>query len=363
MRILFVSGVDVGGAPRSTLELAGLLMGRGHEIGVVIGTAGSTDRLYTIATKGVIKIREAMKVTWPRMLLRVFGSSGRAVSDEGGIAIWRTTRPENALRRILKDFSPDVIVANSFAREQLRWMLRDAQQVGIPFALYMREEHSVTHLTVSRLALDLVLANSTHLTARAEVAGYPCTTIPSIVELSVAEMVSRREVLLVNPIEENRPGIMRELAMGRPDIPCVLQESWGLPSTLRDELESWSRTVPNLTLRPPLERSADLYRHARVLVAPYPTGRPRVVLEAQYNGIPVVAADQAALREAVGPGGVNVALDASFNDWVRTVTRVWDDERYYRDLSEAAHQHARRPEVDPETIVARFEHAVEEVTR
>src|SRR5690606_3160916 len=70
VRILFVSGVDVGGAPRSTLELARVLAARGHDIGVVLGMGGSTGRSYTALTKVVIKVREATGVVWPRTLLR-----------------------------------------------------------------------------------------------------------------------------------------------------------------------------------------------------------------------------------------------------------------------------------------------------
>jgi len=363
MRILFVSGVDVGGAPRSTLELARVLAARGHDIGVVLGMGGSTGRSYTTLTKVVIKVREATGVVWPRALLRPFGPAGSRCADDGGVATWRTARPENALRGVLKEFKPEVVVASSFPREQMRWMLRDAQKVGIPFGVYMREEHSVTHLTVSRLDLDLVLANSSHLTARAEAAGYLCSIIPSIVDLSAAEAVSnRREVLLVNPVEENRPGIMRDLAMRRPDIPCVLQESWQLSSTWRAELESWTRDIPNLDLRPSTERPADLYRDARILVAPYPTGRPRVVLEAQHNAIPVVALGQPALIEAVGPGGALVAADSSVDAWVKAVESLWDDQRRYGELCDLAHEHARRHEIATDRIAEQFEQTLAVVT-
>ena len=163
MRILLVSGVDVGGAPRSTLELARGLAARGHDLGVVLGSGAATGRVYLMCTSGAIKLREATGATWPRMLLRGFGGAGPAGVREEGVTVWRRPRPENDLRRLLREFRPDVVLANSFAREQMRWMLTDARTMGIPFGLYMREEHSVTHLTMSRLPLDFVVANSAYL--------------------------------------------------------------------------------------------------------------------------------------------------------------------------------------------------------
>ena len=54
-----------------------------------------------------------------------------------------------------------------------------------------------------------------------------------------------------------------------------------------------------------------------LLLTPYTLDmRPRVVLEAQVNGIPVLANDLPALRETVGPGGVLVARRRADRAWV-----------------------------------------------
>lgn len=356
MKILLASWVDAGGAPRSTVELARRLAGRGHEVGVLLGAGSATGPTYQTLVKAAIKIRQGTGVTWPRMILRAFGARGPAGALEGGVSVWRRGLAENALRALLHDFGPEVVVANSFPREQMRWVLEDVRAEGIPLGLYMREEHSITHLTMSRLPFDFVVANSEHLASAAIAAGYPCSCVPSVVDLSDAVVeTGRRELVLVNPVEENRPEILREFAAQRPDIPCVLQESWLLPAGWRDELERWVGEIPNLLLRKPVPTPAEVYREARLLVAPYGTGRPRVVLEAQYNGIPVVAADQPALREVVGAGGAFVPLGGRIDEWIRSITRVWDDSYYYDQLSELARRHAHRPEIDPDLIVEQFE--------
>ena len=364
MRILFVSGVDVGGAPASTVELARRLNQRGHAVGVLLGAEQMTSRGYQKLLNVSIKLYAVTGWSWPRELLRRFGTGGEAPTTEGGVLLWRRSNAANSLRPVVTAFSPDLIVANSHSREHLRWMLKDAQEAGVPVALYMREAHSVTHLLISQLDLDLVFANSQRLAQEAEAAGYPCVYAPSIVDVQAAEVDSSREsIVLINPVPENRPEIMRELAAHRPDLRVVLQESWPLEEGWRSELKSWTTELPNLTLRPRQKDPREIYRDAKLIVATYPSGRPRVVLEAQHNAIPVAALAQPALIEAVGDGGVLIPPDADDASWVRAITTACDDPDRYGALCRRALQHSKREEVDPDVITRVFEQALMAVTR
>ena len=82
--------------------------------------------------------------------------------------------------------------------------------------------------------------------------------------------------------------------------------------------------------------------------------RPRVVLEAQTNGIPVVASDHPGLVESVGPGGRIVPDVDDPAPWVAALREVWD-EPVHSEVVAAARAHAARPEVSPDAIVDRFE--------
>ncbi len=102
-----------------------------------------------------------------------------------------------------------------------------------------------------------------------------------------------------------------------------------------------------------------VYADARVLLAPFLLdGRPRVVLEAQANGIPVLASDLPALRETVGEDGQFVGADAPALEWAAALGELIDDPIRYRRASDAARAHAHREEVDPDVIVSRFERAL-----
>jgi glycosyltransferase involved in cell wall biosynthesis len=82
--------------------------------------------------------------------------------------------------------------------------------------------------------------------------------------------------------------------------------------------------------------------------------RPRVILEAQAHGIPIIAHDWPGLREAVGDGGLLLERDADVAAWTSALRSVWGDRSEQERLSEAARRHAARPEVDPDAIVSKF---------
>jgi glycosyltransferase involved in cell wall biosynthesis len=82
--------------------------------------------------------------------------------------------------------------------------------------------------------------------------------------------------------------------------------------------------------------------------------RPRVIAEAQANGIPAIVADSPALVEAVGDGGLLVALD-DLDGWCRALRSVWDDAAVYQALTDEARRHSLRGEISASSVAARFD--------
>ena len=364
MRILFVSGESAGGAPKSTIELARLLARRGHEVDVLLGDRPSTDAPYQRAVNLYIKARSVPVLGRVlRRLLRVAGRRASSRSEPGALPrVFDARLPENAYLQLHAECQYDVVVANSLPRLSIAWMDDDLRSLGTPFVVYLRESHAVTHFSVTALRPSGVVANSRELQRVVAGEGVPCDYVPSVVDFTAAEVVSSREtVVLVNPIEANRPELVAYLAAARPDIPFVLQESWPLEATDLAHLESLTAAHRNLSLRRRTDSPADVYRDARVLLATYPFGRPRVVLEAQHNGIPVLALGQPALAEAVGRGGVLMAGDARDEEWLQELERLWDDRSHYDELASASREWSRRDEVQPDQIAARFEHFLESI--
>jgi glycosyltransferase involved in cell wall biosynthesis len=365
MRLLFLSGVDVGGAPRSTIDLARALAQRGHEVVVVLGSGVPPGRIYDLAVRALVKLGDRPGHDLLRRRVRRNGGQTRRVEeDTDRLEVWQAPLSENALPYVLESFRPEVVVANSLPREQLRWVVGDLASLNTPLGLYLRERHALTHLTVSGLVPDVVLANSRQWAELARSAGSDCVFAPSLVDLSSVTVESTRAaVVLINPVSENRPEILRGLARRRQDIKCVLQESWPLDSDQRSHLLEWAGELPNLEYRTRTSNGAEIYRDARVLLATYPSGRPRVVAEAQHNGIPVVGLAQPSLDEAIGGGGLLIEDGMPDDVWIDHLSDLWDDQDRYEQLVNGARRNADRDEIKPEEIVSRVESALRSVIR
>jgi glycosyltransferase involved in cell wall biosynthesis len=231
---------------------------------------------------------------------------------------------------------------------------------GVATALYLREATALGHLTISKAPPDVLVSNSSQYADEARALGYKSWLIPSIVDRSTCRVSSTRErVLLVNPIASHGVELAIELARLRPDVPFTLQESWPLSRRAWLRLRQDVAPLDNVRLSRSINSSALIYAEARVLLAPHRiTNRPRVVAEAQANGIPVLASRLPGLIEAVGPGGLLVDISEPPTVWAEALSRLWDEPTLYEHYSAAAAAHAYRSDMDPESVVTTFEEAI-----
>jgi len=357
MRILFISGTTVGGSGRSQRDLAGQLIGRGHTLRLLV----DDDRHAPFARWAYGHLSDlsvrltgtpfAAAVEWVR------DSLGRRPSPTlmDGLPHLTTPFPQNALPVALQRFRPDVVVANSVERWAWRLIHDTCAAAGVPTVLYVREDDSLRHLE-SGAVPDALLANAASLAERLRSAGFECEFIPSVVDVSATRTESsRRVVLAINPIRSRGGDIVWRVAEGLPDIPFVVQESWPLSAPDLDEVVRHTEALPNVEFRRSAPPGPGLYGDARILMVPYRVdNRPRVILEAQSSGIPVIVGDVPALIEAVGPGGISVPLESA-DAWIEAIRDLWSDEARYEQLVAAATAHGHRPEVDPEAVAHQFE--------
>jgi glycosyltransferase involved in cell wall biosynthesis len=362
MQILFVSSVAAGGSGISQRQLARRLAQRGHRVDILAATPESAvirplyDRLVDASTRlRSTPARPALLALQRRLGRR---ARHRDTSDHPTLL---AAVPENAAAGMLAGKRPDVVVANSIDRVSWRRLRAQLVQAGIPSVLYLREASSLGHLTLSAAPPDLLLANAQSHADRAHEAGYACEVVPSVVEVAPVA-TTRRVVLLVNPIEILGGDRLWSIAAARPDVPFVIQESGLLDEHLRADILDRAASVPNVEVRAFSDHPGALFADCRLLLVPHRVdNRPRVVLEAQASGIPVVASAQPGLIESVGPGGVIVDDTDEPAPWIAAIAGLWDDAERYDAISAAARAHAQRPEVDADRIAARFEALLEEL--
>lgn len=357
MRLLFISGTTVGGSGRSQRELAAQLVNRGHTVRFLVDDdqrAPVTRWLYGHLSDLSVRLagsRLEPVSTWLRTRL------GRRTSSVtiGGLHHQVTPVPQNALPDELRGFRPDVVVANSVERWAWRLIHETCSAAGVPTTLYVREDDSLRHLE-SGAVPDVLVANAESLAERLRADGFECAFVPSVVDVSVTRTESSRRVALaINPARSRGGDIVWKVAELLPEIGFVVQESWPLSGEELEEVQRHAEALPNVEFRRAAPPGPKLYGDARVLLVPYRVdNRPRVILEAQASGIPVIIGDVPALIEAIGEGGVSVPLE-SIDAWAGSIRSLWEDEARYQGLVEAAWAHGHRPEVDPGAVTARFE--------
>ena len=359
---MFVSTTRAGGSGLSQRQLAARLIARGHRV-VILTDAEHGHRMVRYLYKRQVNLSTKLRGSPIRpALLRLQRPFGQRVARAGEyeVPVYFSPVPENGYRTLMRWFAPDVVVASSIERVTWRRLRAQLRVDGIPSVLYLREQVAQGHLTISHAMPDLLLANSHSLAEQARRAGLDCLMIPSVIETDATRTTSTRQrVLLINPHPSYGGDRLWGVAHARPDIAFAAQESSHLPSEARAEVLAQIAQLPNVELRARTSDLRSIYRDARILFVPHRMdNRPRVVAEAQANGIPVVAAAYPGLVEAVGPGGVLVDPYAPDLAWVDAVSSLWDDPDRYHELVDAARNHSARPEVDPDAVTARFEEAV-----
>ena len=356
-RLLFVSSVTEGGSGRSQRELAAALVEQGRDVRFLVDAGDASRprrRLLEELTDAAVRFDGTPFGRPVDRIRRRIGARTRTRHIEG-LHHEATIAPENAFERKVREWRPDVVVVSSISRVTWRRIRAVCRRRAIPTALYLREAPAIGHLTAG-LHADLLLANSGTLVDDARRLGWRAELIPSVVRVRpMARPPSGEVLLVVNPLASHGVHVVGPLAASRPDIPVVLQESWSLDAGQRAEVDRLVRAHSNVTFRAFDPRPGLLFRDAKVLLAPHQVdNRPRTVLEAQANGLPVVASDLPGLVEAVGDGGTLVPVDAGPERWVRAVARIWDDPGHCMNLSDRARIHAGRPEVRPERVASRF---------
>ncbi|MFC7489223.1 MULTISPECIES: glycosyltransferase [unclassified Knoellia] len=289
---------------------------------------------------------------WRRIVVRLRDAVGRKTRflEVDGLRHRAAPVLENALLGAIRDFAPDVVIVSSVDRWAWRRISDACNAQRIPTILYIREESSLKHLATGALPTRLV-ANTPSLAHRLRADGHRCDFIPSVVDLTrVSGETSRTTALAINPTFIKGADVIWRLAEMLPSIPFVLQEAWPLDPAERAKVAQRCDQLSNVEFRHAQPPGPDLYSDARVLLAPYRVdSRPRVVLEAQANGIPVLGSDLPALVEAIGLGGLTMPV-ANTGPWVDALQRLWDDDGYYASLVAAARLHGQRPEVSAPVV-------------
>lgn len=322
----------VGGVEVNTHELAGELLRRGH--------------LVSVVAKLSLRNRFGLQ----RAARDLFGGGVRADCDLG-YPVYRSRRPAQPPSELRPPAvaivqNGDMLeIAAGFARAGIAsvaylhglgfetWRGAGAAAASLPFRGYIANSHFTAGRFRAAYGLDAVV-------------------VPPLVrrERYVTEVDARR-VTFINPVAEKGVDLALAIAALCPEIPFCFVRGWPLGVRAGARLQRQLRRLGNVTLCGPTGDMRSVYGQTAILLVPSQWEAEtwgRVVTEAQFSGIPVVASNRGGLPEAVGPGGVILPHDRAAEAWAAAVRDLWYDETRRRVLSRAALSHSARPGIDPD---------------
>ena len=151
-----------------------------------------------------------------------------------------------------------------------------------------------------------------------------------------------RYVTYVNLVEVKGLDLAYEIALACPDIPFLFLEGWPLSHRLVEKLGQMRAGAANITWH---RRGLDMrpiYKQTRLLLVPsqWKEAWGRVVVEAQFSGIPAIASDVGGLAQNVSDAGRLLDADAPVEAWAEAVRSIWFDDAAYARASERAYRRA-----------------------
>lgn len=329
---------DTGGVQSSTIDLALRLAAQGDHPSALVPLYGD----------GIFGVRA-------RMNLRL--SHQPFVRDRfAGFPTYRAWAPEDAVEDFVRTVRPDVAVVQCHNTVPIA---RAFQNAGVPTILYFRnvEMDELGGDPTDVGAAGYIANSSFTASVYKDMFCLDAVVIPPTVDAArVATKSDRSSVVFINPVAEKGLDLAIKIAADCPEIPFLFIESWLLSTEALASLKTRIAPYPNITFERRKTDVRDVYRRARVLLAPsvWREAWGRVASEAQCSGIPVIGSDRGGLPEAIGPGGIILPVDAPVSDWSTAIRRLWTDDAQYRGLVKAAAQHAARPEMDPDHQFQKF---------
>lgn len=257
-----------------------------------------------------------------------------------------------AAGRLLVALQPDLLLAYLKGSERL---LQMAHAVGVPSV------HRVFGVGAYNFP---ALSPSTRVLANSPVAAQACKErygylpdyIYSLVDFDRYRVQDSEPeyVTFINPREKKGLFLFCEIVGLLPHIPFLAVQGWGGGYSAEEEQAlAFLRSAPNVRLMPAVQDIRPVYAKTKILIAPsqWVETFGRVIVEAQLNGIPVVASDRGNLPATTGKGGFILPY-SNPELWANAIRELYADEALRLDMQAKARDNSKR--FEPSVLMRQY---------
>ncbi|MEK7860608.1 MAG: glycosyltransferase family 4 protein, partial [Chloroflexota bacterium] len=250
-------------------------------------------------------------------------------------------RPTHA--RYVEERQPDILLAQF---EMSIPTIRFAVDAGLPVAILCHGPYGYTELAEAGLAqaVDLFVFNSVFLQNLANRNVHHVVVSPPVdrVRVKAPAGLERRFITLVSLFVNKGPHIFYALVRQLRDRPFLgVKGAYG---------EQQIEPLPNVEIRETTPDVGRVYGQSRIVLMPSAEESfGLVAVEAQSNGVPVIASDLPSLRESLGDGALFVERE-DVAAWADAIRRL-DDPGFYAEMSRRALANAARFDVNRDVAV------------
>lgn len=265
----------------------------------------------------------------------------------------------------LQDYQPDVVMGHN---SPMCPLLNHAAKKGYPTFYFVRELSSIES---GIFIPDHIypIANSPFAASQTETAtNNPVGVVLPFIDLDDyhVEKRDRRYITFINPVPEKGVELAIETARQLPNENFLfVKGKWTRYDYKQQEsFIQEAYKLPNIRVINHQKDMRTIYKITDILLVPsqFTETFGRVILEAQVNRIPVVAAYIGGIPYTLGKGGLLVDPVDKPDGYIQAIQHLRHHEDAYNQLSHLAYQNSQRAEFDPQYQVEQFLNIVQNRT-
>ena len=240
-------------------------------------------------------------------------------------------------QNLLSDWNPDWVWMHNpyFSDIDIELCFPDSSQ---RYCFFIRSDQGMEWMGKYQERYQLAIANSDYLRKRAKgkwpVASDVVYSVPSLDTIKSDEPLSHRQyITMINPVKSKGGEITKALIEYFPQRYFMLVEGWIDP-----EIEGLSfKGYDNVCYLKPTLDMKSVYGYSRVLLVPslWEENLPRIIFEANINGVPVIVSDQGGVREAMNGNGILISDYTEFDQWIEAIESLDSPETYEKCVNQS----------------------------